>query len=508
MKTILTGIKNKIAFVRRNVEFADTGFLLLRIAALCTLYSWILFADIDPALAESYKSIVSYFALYCVALYVLLVLFFQRKRVLYALSLLFDLSVVYLLIGFSGGFESNFFIALYFLTALHSFYFGIIFGLGVATVSSILYLFSGNFDFITLHWADFVLRIGFLYLIALPLGFLSDQLRKDKQEIETLNCELLKSLHESNRLQKKLIKAERLSALGKITADVAHEIRNPLTAIGGFAKRLQKRIRPDTREKDYIDLIVSETGRLERILRDVLSFSREARYHLSITPPNAVVEDSLHTFSDTCKEQSITVNTVFDLSLRDILLDRDQITQAINNLLSNAVDAMPGGGVLTVSTQSVLLHDANFIVIEISDTGTGIPAEKLDRLFDPFYSTKEIGHGTGLGLSICKKIMDEHKGFIRVTSESGKGSAFRLYLPYVMADEAFRTQCWEFTKCGVEKMEDSVEKRCPAYPNFGRICWAIAGTFCEGKVQGAVAQKLGDCRKCEFYQRVVDRHDL
>lgn len=505
---IFETIKKRLSFVKRNVEFADTGFLLLRIAALCALYGWVLFAHFDPSLAGTYKTVVSYFALYCVVIYTLLILFFQKKRAVYALSLLFDLSVVHLLIRFSGGFESNFFIAFYFLTALHSFYFGIIFGLGVATASSILYIFSGNFDFVTLHWADFLMRIGVLYLLALPLGFLSDQLRKDKQEIETLNCELLKSLHETDRLQKKLIKAERLSALGKITADVAHEIRNPLTAIGGFAKRLQKRIPFGTREKDYIDLVVSETGRLERILKDVLSFSREARYHLSMTPPNAIVEDSLHTFSDLFKEQLITVNKVFDPSLKDVLLDRDQIMQAINNLLSNAADAMPEGGVLTVSTQSVLLHDANFIVIEISDTGSGIPAAKVDRLFDPFYSTKEIGHGTGLGLSICKKIMDEHKGFIRVTSEPDKGSAFRLYLPYVLGDEAFRTQCWEFTKCGVEKMENSLEKRCPAFPNFGRICWAIAGTFCEGKVQGAVAQKLGDCRKCDFYQRVVERHDL
>ncbi|HDY72124.1 MAG TPA: sensor histidine kinase, partial [Nitrospirae bacterium] len=99
-------------------------------------------------------------------------------------------------------------------------------------------MFSGNFDFTSLHWTNFSLRISFLFLIALPLGLLSEKLRKDKEKIETLNRELLKSIEELRRLQYKLIQAEKFSALGRLTADIAHEIRNPLTAIGGFAKRL------------------------------------------------------------------------------------------------------------------------------------------------------------------------------------------------------------------------------------------------------------------------------
>lgn len=122
-------------------------------------------------------------------------------------------------------------------------------------------------------------------------------------------------------------------------------------------------------------------------------------------------------------------------------------------------------------------------------------------IFEPFYSTKEIGHGTGLGLSICKKIMEEHRGSIRVSAASGGGAMFSLFIPYLPVDEIFKAQCWEIMRCGVEKIENAAES-CPAFPNYGRICWSVAGTLSETKVHCTVAEKIGDCRKCPFYEIV------
>ncbi len=128
-------------------------------------------------------------------------------------------------------------------------------------------------------------------------------------------------------------------------------------------------------------------------------------------------------------------------------------------------------------------------------------------VLQPFCSSREIGVGTGLGLSICKKIMDEHNGLIKVESELDKGTSFKLLFPYQSDEEGKKIKCWEFNKCGVENTEGSAIT-CPVYPYYGRICWAVAGTFCGKKVSGAIARKLGDCSKCEFYDGVVIRKDL
>jgi len=501
-------LREKWKHIKAEFELADAGFLILRIVALIGGYGWLAFADIEPDVARRFHYILIYFILYCVLLYTLLFWLFHKKQVIYVFSLFLDISFLYLLIKNTGGFNSSYFVGFYLLTVLHSFYYGYIFGLFVATLCSVVYVISGNFEFELIHWTELSLRIAFLFLLSLPVGILSDRLRYDKEKIESLNKELLHSMEELKRLQSKLIKAEKLSALGKMTADVAHEIRNPLSVIGGFAKRLKKRLQPGTKEMEYAEIIVQEVMRLEKILRDVLSFSREARYHLRHYNINDLVLESLRYFQDILAERSIKVETELSDKLPEVLIDRDQLIQVFNNLISNAIDAMPEGGTITLSTRVDTEHNVNFVVVDVVDTGHGIPEDKIDRLFEPFFTTKEIGHGTGLGLSICKKIMEEHRGRIKVCSIVEKGTSFSLYFPYMPPEESFKTQCWEYMKCGVEKAEGAIERRCPAYPNYGRICWVIAGTYCEGRVQGAIAQKIGDCKKCEFYNRVVIKKDL
>jgi len=135
--------------------------------------------------------------------------------------------------------------------------------------------------------------------------------------------------------------------------------------------------------------------------------------------------------------------------------------------------------------------------VQVSDTGQGMSQDVLPLIFEPFYSTRTTSHGIGLGLSITRKIVEEHGGFVKAESEKGKGSHFSLYFPLQSDDESREIQCWEYMKCGRDK--DATAK-CPAYPHFGRNCWVVAGTFCEGKVQGTFAQKYEDCRKCDFFQ--------
>jgi two-component system NtrC family sensor kinase len=327
------------------------------------------------------------------------------------------------------------------------------------------------------------------------LGAARKRLERWTHELE---AEVEKQTEMIKSTQEKLVQAEKLAALGRLTADIAHEIRNPLTALGGFGRRLQK-VAENDKEREYADIVVSEVDRLEHILGDVLTFSREAKVHFVREPVTESIKGSIASFSEFCKEQSIKVEADFKTAL-PVLIDRDQIRQAINNLVSNAVDAMPEGGTISLRTEEECLNNITYVAVHVSDAGPGIPEDKLPLIFEPFYTTKKIGHGTGLGLSISRKIIEEHGGFIAARNRAEGGLVISLYLPYQSDEDLARAPCWEYMKCG---RDTGSELKCPAYPHFGRVCWAVAGTFCEGKAQGTFAQKYEDCKKCEFYQKVA-----
>jgi two-component system NtrC family sensor kinase len=337
-------------------------------------------------------------------------------------------------------------------------------------------------------------------LLVRDFNAMTRELKTAREKMEdwtdTLEQEIAKKSAELTRSQDRLIQAEKLAALGRLAADVAHEIRNPLTAIGGFARRLQKSIAGE-KERGRVDIIVSEVERLEKILRDVLTFSRDARSHLEKRSMEEVVFEVMDMHEQVCGEQAVSVEVTIEKGLPPVLMDRDQVRQALTNLVANALDAMPGGGTLRAAAGSEVVHDVRYVFVKVSDTGQGIDADTLPLIFEPFFTTKQIGRGTGLGLSITSKIIEEHGGFIRAESKQGQGAAFSLYFPLQDEEESRGTACWDFMKCGRDK---DASTKCPAYPNFGRICWAVAGTFCQGKVQGTFAQKYEDCRKCDFYQ--------
>jgi two-component system NtrC family sensor kinase len=330
---------------------------------------------------------------------------------------------------------------------------------------------------------------------------MTEELNCARQRMErwtqSLEEEVEKKKDEIMKTQSKLIQAEKMAALGRITADIAHEIRNPLTALGGFGRRLQK-ISCTEKEKVYADIIVSEVHRLEQILRDVMTFSRDVKTCFEKMPVTNMVKDCVLTFSALCEEHDIKIDARYGTDL-PVLIDAGQAGQAVKNLISNAIDAMTKGGVLSVTTAAERFHDVIFVALHISDTGPGIPVEQLPLIFEPFHTTKEIGRGTGLGLSISRKIIEEHGGFITAENRRIGGLRASLYFPYQSEEDLCRIPCWEFMEC---ERNTGKEIKCPAYPYFGRVCWVVGGTFCEGKIQGTFAQKCEDCRKCEFYEKV------
>ncbi len=336
--------------------------------------------------------------------------------------------------------------------------------------------------------------------LASTFNMMTRELSASRQRMETwtetLEEEVAKQTIEIEKAHHKIVQAEKMAALGRLTADIAHEIRNPLSALGGFGRRLQK-IAVGSKEREYSDIIVSEVSRLERILRDILTFSREAKLQLERIPVTDVVRESVTTFSELLAEHSIKVVLEFCTDL-PILIDKIHVRQSVDNIMSNAIDAMPKGGALTVSTKVEEVNNLTYIAVHVADTGTGIPEDKLALIFEPFHTTKVIGHGTGLGLSITKKIIEEHGGFIRPKNNEESGITFSLYFPFQSEEDLFAVPCWEYMKC---ERDVNNEVKCPAYPSFGRVCWVVAGTFCEGKVQGTFAQKYRNCMKCGFFRK-------
>lgn len=239
-----------------------------------------------------------------------------------------------------------------------------------------------------------------------------------------------KSELEKERLQEQLAQTEKLSALGRMTATVAHEIRNPLTALGGLTRRLDQKIAEGSKEKEYTRIIVAEAMRLEKILSSVLSFTGRQPFPQERSNINPVIEDSLKLFAEVIDRKQLTVSK--DLGeTPPVKINREKMREVIDNLLTNAIDATPAGGRIRLASGTAMVQGAPYVLIAVSDTGKGISAGQLKKIFDPFFTTKGVGPrpGIGLGLSICKKIMEEHRGFMRVESTVGQGTTFNLYLP-------------------------------------------------------------------------------
>ncbi|MBF0337561.1 MAG: PAS domain-containing protein [Nitrospirae bacterium] len=238
-----------------------------------------------------------------------------------------------------------------------------------------------------------------------------------------------KNEQEKQRLNDRLTQAEKLSALGRLSANVAHEIRNPLMVIGGYARRLNKLMPQSSWEKQCAEVIYSEVTRLEMILKNALSYAKNTQLNLQYYNVNHVVEESINNYADICSEKNIRIKKTIT-AVPDVPIDKSQIRQVMDNLISNAIDAMPTGGVLGVSTETTLTDQRQYVIIKVTDTGTGVAPDKLNHIFEPFFSTKEIGTGTGLGLPLSKKIVQDHGGDITVESRPGQqGCIFRVNLP-------------------------------------------------------------------------------
>ncbi len=416
----------------RPLQGGDLTFAVLRLVALVGILGWSIFT---PQVANITNLLVV-FAGYSILFYLAFFFIAAPVAVLYLSVHILDILFMALLVAKTGGMASNFYVGFYILAALNGLYFGWRSGLISATVLCTLYYFTDPAPFQTLHWTDFLLRCAPIFLLGVTMGFMSQLIDRDRRRIELLNTTLQDTLNRLKEAQLQLLEQERLTTLGQAAADIAHEIRNPLVAIGGFARRLMSRASDDPSSTHSSRIIVDETARLERILNDVLLFTREKEVHKAPIAINELVETVLSLSESVLTAREITVVRHLEPEPPTLLADYDQIQQVLINITTNAEQAMAEGGRLTVSTFVEDEDDRTWVCVSIADTGTGIEPAIRERIFDPFFSTKDLGGGTGLGLSICKKIVEEHGGTIQLESVVGRGSTFTIRLPAVEVDEA------------------------------------------------------------------------
>ena len=236
-------------------------------------------------------------------------------------------------------------------------------------------------------------------------------------------------------LRNELIQSERLATAGKMAASFAHEIRNPLSSMRMFAQMLrQKRDLSESRREQSMQCILEEIERIDVIVKGLMDFARPTVLELAHHPPNTVLQEVLDLMEANLNHHQILLIKKFAPNLPHCLFDRDKLKQAFMNIVLNAIEAMPEGGTLEIQTtydaksaKHTESKESGTVYIDVTDTGVGIPSEELERLFEPFVTTKS--QGTGLGLANAKRVLEQHGGEIWIESTVGTGTKVSLRLP-------------------------------------------------------------------------------
>ncbi|MCZ6696155.1 MAG: ATP-binding protein [Acidobacteria bacterium] len=250
------------------------------------------------------------------------------------------------------------------------------------------------------------------------IGELGERFKRMTEELSTRE----KALNDANM---RLMESEKMSALGQLGAGIAHEVKNPLTSIRGYAQMGLRKVSQDNPLYDYFRTIEKETGRSLEILKNLLKFSRQETAELTLIDLNAVVMETVKLVTHQLTMKKVDASAELSEQPLWVMGNSNQIEQVLLNLLMNAGDAMENGGTVRAVTDI----ENGQARIRVIDDGAGIPAHVLAKIFNPFFTTKPVGKGTGLGLSVSYGIIKEHKGEIRAFSEPGHGTTFIIQIP-------------------------------------------------------------------------------
>jgi two-component system NtrC family sensor kinase len=266
-------------------------------------------------------------------------------------------------------------------------------------------------------------------------------LKKSEQQLRewahTLEEKVEARTRELRIAQAETLRGEKLASVGLLAAGIAHELNNPLTGVLTFSHLVREKMPEGSTEAEDMDLVIRETRRCASIIRRLLDFAREKAPEQKYVDLNQVIEDTVSIVDVQARVRDIEIRLELDRELPKVWADADLVKQVVMNMLVNAQQAIEGGGSITVQSRRCKAPRSAepgaaavpMVELVITDTGCGIPEKDLQRIFDPFFTSKEVGKGTGLGLSVSHGIVAAHGGSIEVQSRVGAGSTFRVYLP-------------------------------------------------------------------------------
>ena len=308
-------------------------------------------------------------------------------------------------------------------------------GVTVSVFASLVYLPHAFTSLLVQDPADALekgLEIILYNTVAVVAGLLVDRERRERDRQERLAIRLGDALAEQRRIEAQLIRAGKLGALGEMTAGIAHEIKNPLHAMKGTAEILRDAVPEGVPERRMLELHIEEIDRLGQTADRFLSFARPIPASLRPVEPKTLIDRVVSLVSTQARKEGVetVVATEGTADIPRVMGDPDLLVQLLLNIALNAVQAMApgGGGTLTFSLGTERQGGKAYVQVRVANTGPPIPEESLERVFDPFYTTKD--GGTGLGLSICSRIADQHEGALTVRNLPGeRGVEFSLTLP-------------------------------------------------------------------------------
>ncbi len=380
-------------------------------------------------------NLVFWFAAYKVCIFALVTVKPRATAAIFVGALAIDLAVVFVLLSLTGGGDSLFVNLFYPLVAVNAYYFGRWVGLLLAAVAGLLYWTAAWLAPPNAAWTAVVFLMGLVGLPAYALGHVADRERRARTEVERLNVELTGTLSRLQTAQQELLVAERMATVGRVSLKVAHEVRNPISAIELNAEMLDDIVRGRAGQDmedatGLVRAIRDQVNTLGAITEEYLAFARFPRPHFEEDSVNELVHELADFVRPVAARQGLIVRVEIDPSVPMLEIDRGLLRQSILNLVKNGQEALSSGGELTIASH----FDGDAIEISVSDTGAGIPEAVGPRLFEQFFTTKP--QGTGLGLSIARQIAEEHGGEIRWANRPGRGATFTIRLPLKRAPTA------------------------------------------------------------------------
>jgi signal transduction histidine kinase len=275
-------------------------------------------------------------------------------------------------------------------------------------------------------------RTELLARISLFNEELQTKVQETTRELAFQHDELKRAHAQFVLIQHRLIDADKLATLGQVAATIAHEVGTPLGAVSGHIQLLREQYKDDIPAIERLDIIDKQVNRVVSIIQDLLNSVRERTAEFVPVSLNQLVQELVTLVSPQLTQQQVKLQTELESRLPDIFGNADQLQQVLLNLVDNALDAMPNGGKLTISVRvdpDRTSQNQRTILVELSDSGSGIMPEHISHIFNPFFSTKSPGEGTGLGLSVCKDIVEKHNGTISVKSIPNQGTKFMIQFP-------------------------------------------------------------------------------